>query len=308
MSKAPEYILFLDESGKTGILDVGPDSFLLSGLILDKDLHSALSSYMLSLKEKFNIPADENIHAFDLFEAERRRNTNTTGGKHRKIPYSHIDSFFKTLSHLINGTDIHSLILIIDKQIVKDKICTVAGRKGASPRAVLNFLKRENLNDFLYETLARKMILEFAHFLEQNEAHGEVVAESRRDADGTVLRAFMTATNSDTFVNSPRYSGWARTGFNRIHSLTFQNKKGLSFGLEIADLFGWAYFHRNFGSTFPVSSVAKGRRIQGRISEALRAIERSKMKKPETISLAQIKNIAADRFSEFTDALARFKA
>ncbi len=69
MERKDRYILFIDESGKSKFSDIG-SHFLLSGLIINRDLHTALSHYMISLKEKSDIPTDENIHAFDLFENE----------------------------------------------------------------------------------------------------------------------------------------------------------------------------------------------------------------------------------------------
>ena len=78
------------------------------------------------------------------------------------------------------------------------------------------------------------MILEFGYFLEQHKAVGEVVAESRRQDDEATLRAFVDSTNSSRFEEGTIYKTWSQYSFNRIHSLTFQNKKGLSFGLEIA--------------------------------------------------------------------------
>ena len=61
-----QYILFIDESGKSKLSDIG-DRFLLSGVIIEKGLHHALSDFMVSLKSKNNIPVDANIHAYDLF-------------------------------------------------------------------------------------------------------------------------------------------------------------------------------------------------------------------------------------------------
>jgi hypothetical protein len=305
MQKQSSYILFIDESGKTRISDDG-SHFLLTGLVINKDLHSALSSYMISLKEKSNIPTDENIHAFDLFEAERRRRGRTGGAKHERIPYTKLDVFFSRLIYLIEGADVHSFVFTVDKTFLRDKILKCAGSKRTTEKAVLSFIKRKRLHDVLYEALSRKMILEFAHFLETHDAHGEIIAESRRDADHTVLDAFMAATNSNVFDGASRYQGWAKSGFERIHGLTFETKKGLSFGLEIADLFAWAYFNHEYGSTFPVTSKAKGKRVKGRIDSVCRALDGTCLKKPEEITKTKLKTLAADRVSEFTDALGEF--
>ena len=61
--------------------------FWLTGIIIQKDLNAALSHYMLSLKDKSGISADENIHAFDLLESEKVKEV------HHK--HQHIKTFFE---------------------------------------------------------------------------------------------------------------------------------------------------------------------------------------------------------------------
>ncbi|MEK6877026.1 MAG: DUF3800 domain-containing protein [Thermoproteota archaeon] len=255
MKGSNNYILFIDESGKSTLTDA-ERYFLLSGLIINKDLHTALSSYMISLKNKSDIPIDENIHAFELFEDERRKVRNQEGKVkkndegdiiYEEIPYHGINKFFDRLSSLIDGIDMEYIIFRADKEPYKKLIKNVARKQNSTEKAVIHYLQRNDLDDILYESLARKMILEFGHFLEKEDAQGEVIAESRWQDDDAVLRAFVSATNESTYQRRTRYKSWARSSFKRIHSLTFQNKKGLSFGLEIADLFGWAHFNKEFG-------------------------------------------------------------
>lgn len=302
------YILFIDESGKTKLSDPG-DHFLLSGLIVNRDLHTALSHYMISLKEKSDIPTDENIHAFDLFEDEKRRVREPPGKLvSRRIVYSKIDTFFGRLMSLVEGANMQALLFRIDKAPYMARIRRVARTKSATEKAVINYLKRNDLHDILYETLARKMILEFGHFLEQEDAIGEVMAESRRDADATVLSAFLASTKDSTFSGNPRYAHWSECCRKRVTGLTFQNKKGLSFGLEIADLFGWAHFYSEFGSTHPASSTAKKRRVDARVERTEEAMETLYKKQPEDMTDARTRSVAADRVSEFTESLKNFRS
>jgi len=312
-----DYVLFIDESGKSKLSDDHND-FLLSGLVIDRDLHSALSTYMVSLKEKSDIPTDENIHAFDLFEGEREKTYDTDGTplknkdgtrRHKRIPYSRIDTFFTRLTGLIEGADAFCFVYRVDKSWYRDRIERTARRRGVSAKLVVDFIKRKGLNDFLYEALARKLILEFGHFLEEEDAHGEVMAESRRQEDAAVLSAFLSAGQKSTFELTPRFQVWSRSCLRRIHSLTFQNKKGLSFGLEVADLFGWAHFNKTYGRAFPIKSAAKVRRVMARIDcvdELMQLLY--KKKKPEVISRSMLGTIAHDRVSEFTEALDEYRA
>lgn len=317
MQRQENYILFIDESGKSKLSD-DHDNFLLSGLVLDKDLHSALSSYMVSLKEKSGIPTDQNVHAFDLFEGEREKMYDTDGvrlknqdgtRRHRRISYSRIDAFFKRLTGLIEGADTSCFIYRIDKSFYRNLVTRTAQKRGVSDKLVLDFLKRKNMNDFLYESLARKLILEFGHFLEKEDAYGEVIAESRRQEDGAVLAAFLSAGQKSTFEHTPRFQTWSRSCLRRIHSLTFQNKKGLSFGLEVADLFGWAHFNKTYGRAFPIASAAKVRRVETRIDRVDKLMRPLYQKKrPEVISRSMIETVAHDRVSEFTNALTEYRA
>jgi len=317
MKRTTNYLLFIDESGTSGFSD-GGEHFLLSGLIINKDLHIALSSYMISLKEKSNIPADENTHAFDLFEGERRKMIDKHGRlvkdkngatKHKRIPYLNIQTFFKRLSSLIEGANIHCFILRQSKKPYQKLIRRTAKKKGVSEKLVTNYLKRKQLNDFLYESLVRKMILEFGHFLEGEDAYGEVMAESRQEGDEVVLRAFISAKHESTFGTDSRYRAWAGSSFKRIHGLTFQNKKGLSFGLEIADLFSWAHLNKKHGRKFPISSAAKQKRVESRlkkVDEMMRTLYYKK--KPEDITRSKLETVAGDKVSKFTEALKQYKA
>jgi len=317
MERQDNYILFIDESGKSKLSDDHND-FLLSGLVIDRDLHSALSSYMISLKEKSDIPTDENIHAFDLFEGEREKLYGADGRplknadgtrRHKRIPYSKIDTFFKRLTGLIEGADAFCFVYRVDKSWYRDQVERTARRRGVSAKLVIDFIKRKGLNDFLYEALARKLILEFGHFLEEEDAHGEVMAESRRQEDAAVLGAFLSAGQKSTFDLTPRFQVWSMSCLRRIHSLTFQNKKGLSFGLEVADLFGWAHFNKIYGRAFPIKSAAKIRRVVARIDRIDELMQPLyKKKKPEVISRSMLGTIAHDRVSEFTEALDEYRA
>lgn len=50
----------------------------------------------------------------------------------------------------------------------------------------------------------------------------------------------MLATERTKYFKNKNYKCYSESAFNRITTLSFQNKKGLSFGLELSDLFAWA--------------------------------------------------------------------
>ncbi len=297
--KIENYILFIDESGKSKLSDLG-DHFLLAGIIINKDLNSALSHYMLSLKEKSGISSDENIHAFDLFESEKVKDI------HHKHQY--VKTFFDRLCALVQGADIQCLIMRISKLEYKRLITKRAKKLGITEKNITNRLKKENLHDFLYETLARKLILQFGHFLEENDACGEVVAESRRQDDGAMLRAFVDSTQLSKFQEHTHYRSWSVSSFKRIYSLVFQNKKGLSFGLELADLFAWAHFNNHYGKTRTFSSRAKNQRVDARLKKVEDIMKEALMRNEvEDITRTKLNKLAGDRVSKFTELLANIK-
>lgn len=150
MKGSNNYILFIDESGKSTLTDA-ERYFLLSGLIINKDLHTALSSYMISLKNKSDIPIDENIHAFELFEDERRKVRNQEGKVkkndegdiiYEEIPYHGINKFFDRLSSLIDGIDMEYIIFRADKEPYKKLIKNVARKQNSTEKAVIHLPER----------------------------------------------------------------------------------------------------------------------------------------------------------------------
>ncbi len=291
------YILFIDESGKSKLSDDTGRYFLLSGIIIDSNLHQALSSYIVSLKNKCAIPIDQNIHAFDLFENEKLKGF-------PRIMVSDINMLFERLLSLSHGADMHAIVLQIDKLKYRNQIEKCAKKHKVSFKRVYNELKKNDLHDVLYEVAARKMILEFGSFLEQRKATGEIIAESRRQDDEATLRAFVDATNSSRFVDGTIYKTWSQYSFSRIHSLTFQNKKGLSFGLEIADLIAWGTFNLEWGVARTYKSKQKSMRINKRLA-AVNILKKELLLKKslEQLTTSKISTVAGDRVSEMSKVL-----
>ncbi len=311
MYKTEKYILFIDESGKSKLSDQG-DIILLCGFVINKDLHTALSSYMVSLKENSKISPAQNIHAFDIFEDEFK-NLNKRVRREKWVTYSQIDTFFERLNHLLQGTEMQYLTVQLDKTIFQSKIEKRAKKLGITGKPIIKALKKAGLQDFIYEGLARKLILEFAHFLEQKDAQGEIIAESRRNDDTAVLNAFVDATQTSKYEEGTVYNAWSKQAFSRIHSLTFQNKRGLSFGLEIADLLAWTTYNLQCGrKNCHKYSDAHNRRVDVRLESIKTLIEKSdtcllKKRGWDAITEAKFKTVAGDRVSEFTKVVNEYK-
>jgi hypothetical protein len=203
------YILFIDESGKSKLSDETGRCFLLSGVIIDSNLHKALSNYIVSLKGKCGIPVDQNIHAFDLFENEKLKSN-------ARIKIEAVNRLFDRLISLSHGTDMHAVVLRVDKKTYRDQIERCSQKHNVKFKRVYNELKKKDLHDVLYEVAVRKMILEFGYFLEQRKATGEVIAESRRWDDEATLRAFVDSTNTSRYTEGTVYKTWSQYSFSRI--------------------------------------------------------------------------------------------
>lgn len=298
--RSQNYILFIDESGKSKLSDTtGNGRFILSGVIMDKNLHLALSDYMISMKEKHALSTYENLHAFDLFENEKAK-------RGEKLKVGQIEDFFLKFHNLIQGVEMYSILLRIDKRNFQKQISKKARQLNVKEERLGKELRKQDLHDFLYESLARKMILEFGHFLSEKDAFGEVVAESRRQDDDAILRAFIAATGASKYQEGTLYNAWSKQSFEHIHSLTFQNKKGLSFGLEVADLFSWGHFNSHYGLSRPYKK-AKNNRISNRLKLVETNIKSFLLKgKCEDITKAKLETVAGDRVSRFTKFLENF--
>ena len=153
-----KYYLFIDESGKSKLSD-GGDRFLLTGVIIEKELHDALSGVMLSLKHKNNIPSNTNLHAYDLFEKEIAYGVRL---KNKDINY-----FFEHLVHLIRSAEMSCVSYEANKQFFIQKIAKRAIATNSTEKSIHNYLKLKKDHDILYEILTAKIILQFGKFLEE---------------------------------------------------------------------------------------------------------------------------------------------
>jgi hypothetical protein len=292
-----QYILFIDESGKSKLSDTG-DRFLLSGVIIEKGLHHALSDFMISLKSKNNIPIDANIHAYDLFEKEEIKNI--------KLSKKGIDYFFEHFIHLVRGTEMKCILYEVDKRYLVDKIKKKARKISIAERVIFKYLQNKNQHDILYEILTAKMILQFGKFLEENDSMGKIIVESRRQDDGAVLKGFMLATEGSYYMNNKNIKNNCNSAFNRITSLSFQNKKGLSFGLELADLFAWAKWN-SLNLHLKPKSLAQEKRVISKIKEVINILYDHKIKIPEKVLITSSSIVGGFRVSEFINSVEYYK-
>lgn len=253
---------------------------------------------MISLKRKNNIPTDVNIHAYDLFEKEEVLHVN--------LKNSEINYFFEHFIHLVRGTEMSCILYEVDKRPFVEKINKKAQKTNSTEKAIFRYLKTKGNHDILYEILTAKIILEFGKFLDKEDAIGEIIVESRRQDDGAVLGGFMLATESSKYIKNKHYRCYSESAFKRITTLSFQNKKGLSFGLELSDLFAWAKWNSNDLQRKPVSK-AKEKRIKDKIKKVVEVLKDHKVKAPEKVIITSSSAVGGYRVSEFINYLNEYK-
>lgn len=291
------YILFIDESGKSKLSDTD-DKFLLSAVIIEKDLHFSLSNFLVSLKRKNGIPIDVNIHAYDLFEKEKILDVKL---KHKEINY-----FFDHFIHLVRSTEMECLLYEVDKRPFIDRVKKKAKSKKVTEKAIIKYLQNKGNHDILYEIITAKIILYFGKFLEDKKATGEVLVESRRQDDEAVLKGFILATERSKYYENKHFKCYSKSAFNRITTLSFQNKKGLSVGLELADLFAWAKWN-SINLQKPSKSKAQEKRVKCKIEEVVDVLANNSVKKPEKVSVTSSSAVGGFRVSEFINSLKDYK-
>jgi len=280
--------LFIDESGKSKLSDEG-DFFILTSFIIDKDLHDSISKIMLNFKKKYSLPTDENIHAYDLFEKEELKSV--------KIKIKEIDTFFDHLLHLVRSVEFDVITQKINKTHLKKTVENKRKKlKLESSKTLYTYLGKQGYLDILYEILTTRAILEFSQKLDK-ETLGEVVAETRKQDDLAVINAYLRAKDTSKYITKVNKNK-AKKAHEKITTIKFQNKKGLSYGLEIADLFSWAKWNEKEIARSSGYSKAKRGRIKKRISQIIDILSEKKLKKIEVINTQTSKeDIVAERVS-----------
>jgi hypothetical protein len=293
-----KYLLFIDESGKSKLTDMG-DSFLLSGFIIEKGLHDAINKLMLDFKNKHNINTDQNIHAFELFEKESIKN--------KKLTHTQISLFFKHLISLISMSDFKTILFKIDKRDLRNRVIKLAKKKKVSEKEIHRYMKRNGDQDVLYEILVTKVVHEFSKTLAELRASGSIIAETRAYNDEALIKGFKSAIDKNKYTENSLSFRHAKTAYENISSLTFENKKAVSYGLEVSDLFAWAKLNEKEVLRFAEYSNAKLKRVKARIKEVNSILKDNKQNKVQNIKLDPRNEIVGNRVSRIIKDLESYR-
>jgi hypothetical protein len=225
----PSYNLYLDESGTANINDYRDTFFVICGIIIEKQYDHDLTSYFTFLKKRYGIQESVNFHAAEFFETrENSLFNNISDGKAEEFCFS-LGEFIKTIP-----------LKIIAHAVRKDIVRTLV----KIPEKYSMTAKRVNIEDIdiAYEIIIRKMMFEFASHLVAKDALGAVIAESRRESDRILLQAYVESQEPFRFKEKPYYYEISDETRKRISSVCFENKRGLTGGLEIADICSYVIY------------------------------------------------------------------
>lgn len=95
--------------------------------------------------------------------------------------------------------------------------------------------------EIAYEVLAAHLFWWFANFTKKERARGAIVAESRKNADYTLLRAYLRCKEQGTFQSAVLKKSCDNMR-DTISSIRFENKIGVWPGLELADIISYISF------------------------------------------------------------------
>ena len=219
-----EYILYLDESGIANLAQYRDRYFIISTLMVEVNADSELSGYLKYLKRRHGFKESDSLHAFELFE-EKKALAYLKDNKQCK-------KFTESIIEFIENAPFDIQTYVIDKDVLRKMLKAPKGYKFKGSR------KHSEDKDFPYEILTKKIIFDYARFLNKNKSMGLITAESRGNADSVVMRSFNDSQHKLQTDDSKtqKIKDYTR---ERIHSLCFSNKKSVRSGLELVDIISY---------------------------------------------------------------------
>lgn len=223
------YLLYVDESGSGNLAD-DSQNLIITGVIMENNADSEISGYFSYLKKIYKLPEGYSFHSYDLFEGNRS-GFSLSAQKAKKL----VDSLIEFIKIIPIAASIHYL----DKKDLREFL----GMSYNKKEYFAGSEEPKRWKDIPYEILASKIFFWFAKYVNNADktARGAVVAESRREADHALLRAYLRC-KTPTQLNSINLKRCSEKMQKQISSIRFEEKTGFWPGLEIADLFSYVAY------------------------------------------------------------------
>jgi hypothetical protein len=273
------YTLYIDESGTANLNDKKDDLFLLTGLILSNNINRGFSDYFQLIKKRHGIDGKRNFHSVDFFEI--KQSSQYVSDKKAK-------DFGATLGEVLDTVPTTILSYQLNKNVLRKilKIPDDYNFKGATKEHKAD-------KEIAYELLARKIFLDFAKFLNKNDATGNIVAESRNVSDTILLKTFFDCKDASRFIDTRRFAAYADDFNEKVVSICFENKNATTAGLEIADTISYLWYleiKKRMGERF----------VLKRGLAVLHKKLRKKIKQPKVTTPPMLRSIGKDRINKIT--------
>ena len=220
------YSLYLDESGIADLTNTSYKNFLLTGLVMKHDEDRELSGYFNFLKRRHHLDQEKSFHAYDLFE-NKYSSKYLSEDKAKRLCLS--------LSEFIKIIPIKIKVVSVDKNLLKSflRIKTSDDLKGSEEK------RRDK--EIPYEILSAELFLWFSNFVKKERGRGGIIAESRKNADYTLLRTYLKCHEPNSFRQKSLKKSCENMG-RHISSIRFESKIGVWPGLELADIISYISF------------------------------------------------------------------
>ncbi|MBU1200746.1 DUF3800 domain-containing protein [Patescibacteria group bacterium] len=215
--------LFIDESGKSSLVEKASEPFILTGIILDEDDKQIVEGFFGYIKLKYDIDPTTPFHSYDIFENDKT-----------KLPNSELISLSIKLAEFISLIPAKMYVIVIDKKEFKNALGIKSDEdfKGSS--------KKKELKQFPYRIMATYLFGVFGKYLEKNNKIGQAIADSRRGADYELIRTLSIVKQGHAAVKKDVQDSIK----SRLNALCFAEKGFLSGGVEITDLISYISFIR----------------------------------------------------------------
>lgn len=281
------YNLYLDESGTAHINDYRDTFFVISGIVLEEQYDHDLTSYFTFLKRRYGIQESINFHAAEFFENRGNATFNAIDNETASEFAHSLGEFIKTIplkiiAHAVSKDAVRGMLKIPEEYSQAQKKWNIPDR------------------DIAYEIIIRKLMFEFTSHLISSDALGAIIAESRRESDQVMLQAYIESQEPFRFKEKPYYHEISDEARKRISSICLENKRGLTGGLEIADICSYLiyrYLHHSLEKAQDRGVVDLWRIIKAKIEKPIHSNNGLLLTKKD------MSRVASDRIYKISDRI-----
>lgn len=221
--KSNKLSLYLDESGKSSLLEV-KDPFIITGTIIHDDEIKAIEGFFTYIKRKFKIDENQPFHSYHTFEEPNTKLSDST-----------LQELAASLSEFISLIPIKTRILSVDKNKFRDVLGVKTDEDFKGDKT------RKEMRDYPYRVMAADLFSWFAKELSTSNSIGQVVADSRRGGDHQLLKTLNFCKEGHVPYKDAKSS---KDINDRITAICFAEKNFLAGGLEITDLISYVTYFK----------------------------------------------------------------